>query len=85
YKRQSNSFVFKEKTLPFAFASGRQVFAETLTLNEAGDLMELKDKQLRPMTKLKFISAVLEHNEALREELESRSSKESIGKPDKQS
>jgi hypothetical protein len=82
---RSNSFVFKEKSLPFAFASGRQIFAETLTLSEGGDLMELKDKQLRPMTKLKFISAVLEHNDALREELESRSSKESVVESDKQS
>lgn len=82
---KSNSFVFKEKHLPFAFASGRQFFSETLTLSEAGDLMELKDKQLRPMTKLKFISAVLKHNDSLREELKSKSSKELVVESDKQS
>lgn len=82
---RSNNFVFKEKSLPFAFASGRQVFAETLTLSESGDIMELKDKQLRPMMKLKFISAVLEHNDALREELESKSSKEPLVESDIQS
>lgn len=82
---RSNGFVFKEKSLPFAFASGRQIFTETLTLSEAGDLMELKDEQLRPITKLKFISAVLEHNAPLREELETRASKESVVESDKQS
>ncbi|MDH0177343.1 hypothetical protein N7319_19260 [Aeromonas dhakensis] len=82
---KSNNFVFKEKHLPFAFASGRQLFSETLTLSKAGDIMELKDKQLRHMTKLKFISAVLEHNDSLREEFKSKSSKESMVEVDKQS
>jgi len=82
---ESNNFIFKEKHLPFAFASGRQFFSETLTLSKAGDLMELKDKQLRHVTKLKFISAVLKHNDSLREELKSKSSKESVIEFDKQS
>lgn len=81
---KSRNYVFKEKALPFAFASGRQMFADTLTLSEAGDVMELKDQQLRPIIKMKFISSVIDNNENLRKEFESKVSKKSATSPKKQ-
>lgn len=70
------NYVFKEKKLPFAFASGRQMFADTLTLSEAGNLVGQKDQRLRPIVKMKFISAFIENNKILRKELDSKASKD---------
>lgn len=70
--KKSNAFEFKEKKLPFMFAENRAMQAPTLEFEGDTSIFKQKNEFLANAVKLKFISAVIDHDQQLREMLKKR-------------
>lgn len=70
--KESNSFSFEEKKLPFMFAEGRSFQAPTLEFEGDTSFFEEKNKILSDNVRMKFIASTVKNDEYLREELKKR-------------
>lgn len=75
-----NNFSYKDKTFPFSIASGRYMFAPELELKDAGDLISIKENNLKELVKLTFLSKISKENKLINNNKKANKSSQSNSK-----